>query len=146
MKILCLYISFNNFTLSASMSWIQTLEPKISSQLLYQLCYLHQLCSFYLRNIYRSRAMEIIIYTLREPGWDKIPAWLYYLICFLDFQTTFETIICCSFKTLKLMTLSLWLTHMKWSSAYSALAVQVSSLYVYTINLYEQSQLANVFP
>ncbi len=44
------------------------------------------------------------------------------------------------------MTLSLWLTHMKWSSAYNALAVQVSSLYVYTINLYEQSQLANVFP
>ncbi len=47
-----------------------------------------------------ASAIEIIVYTYREPEWDKIAAWCYYLKGSLDFHCTSKDNICYSFKTL----------------------------------------------
>ncbi len=31
-----------------------------------------------------------IVYKYREPGWDKLSAWLYYILGFLDFQSSYK--------------------------------------------------------
>jgi hypothetical protein len=37
-----------------------------------------------------SQNIDIIVYTEREHGWDKFPAWLHYMIGLLDFYSTFK--------------------------------------------------------
>ncbi len=32
----------------------------------------------------------MVDYIQREHGWDKIPAWLYYIMGLLDFQSTYK--------------------------------------------------------
>ncbi len=65
---------------------------------------------------------------MREPGWDILPAWLYYILGLLDFHSTYKNIICRSFLTLFAFGLQLMLNWCKWGSAYNALTISMNKL------------------
>jgi hypothetical protein len=44
--------------------------------------------------------VEIVVYTQTVPWWDKMPAWLYYIMGCIEFHRTLKSIMCWSFKTL----------------------------------------------
>jgi hypothetical protein len=90
---------------------------------------------------HRFCSIEIVVYTRREPWWDKIPAWLYYILHLLDFHSTNKSFFAVH---LKRSNFGLQLMLNPYTCACNALAEHVCSLYVYgTVPISSTCFLAN---